>query len=124
MSRAVQPDWTVRSNAMASAHTPGAVRSQPASTPASATPTPGAVRSQPVPAPASATNTPKAAKSQPAQASGKRKRETDATRGSPAEAEEVVERKYGLDIDLLECPICSEPFSPPVYQVPAFFCHS
>jgi hypothetical protein len=40
------------------AHTPGAVRSQPAS--ASATPTPGAVRSQPVPAPASASHTPRA----------------------------------------------------------------
>lgn len=112
----MQSDRTELSNAMASAaHTPGAVESQPASAPASATPTPCAVRSQLVPAPARAT------RSKPARAKkrGKRKREDlDATPGSPSAAEEGVDRKYDLDIDLLECPICSKRFSPPVYQCP------
>ncbi|KAG0608606.1 hypothetical protein M758_8G118700 [Ceratodon purpureus] len=33
-----------------------------------------------------------------------------------SDVEEVVDRKYGLDIDILDCPICLEPFVRPVYQ--------
>jgi hypothetical protein len=52
---------------------------------------------------------------QPTEASAKRKREIEA----PSDIEKLVDRKYDLDLDILECPVCSEPFSPPVYQVPS-----
>jgi hypothetical protein len=38
----------------------------------------------------------------------------------PREASAVADaekRRFKVDFDLLECPICSEPFVPPVYQV-------
>ncbi|KAG0599912.1 hypothetical protein M758_12G186900 [Ceratodon purpureus] len=61
------------------------------------------------------TSTAGAERAQPAEASGKRKRD-DEPPPDAEEEEEAVERKCGLDFDILECPICSEPFSPPVYQ--------
>lgn len=67
------------------------------------------------------TSTAGAERAQPAEAPGKRKRD-DEPPPDAEEEEEAVERKCGLDFDLLECPICSEPFSPPVYQVPTFHC--
>jgi hypothetical protein len=39
---------------------------------------------------------------------------------TPPIAKKHVRQKYDLDPDTLECPICSEAFSPPVYQVLTF----
>ena len=37
-------------------------------------------------------------------------------------AKKHVRQKCDLEIDTLECPICTEAFSPPVYQVLTFPC--
>ena len=37
---------------------------------------------------------------------------------APVERLYRVKRKFDLDPDTLHCPICTEAFSPPVFQVP------
>ncbi|KAG0619562.1 hypothetical protein M758_4G148100 [Ceratodon purpureus] len=43
---------------------------------------------------------------------GKRRKESNGEAGSTS----TTWKKYGVDLDTLECPICSEMFSPPVFQ--------
>jgi hypothetical protein len=43
--------------------------------------------------------------------------QANARKKARGEGSSTPRKKYGLDPDTLECPICAEPFSPPVFQV-------